>query len=1458
MKTKIIPLRCRVLSVALVFAFTFRVVANPTGMTVVSGSATARANGSQLSIDTSRLAVLNWQSFNIAAGERTVFNQPSASSVVVNRINDVNPSQIFGSLQGNGVVVLMNSSGFYFGPNSFVSAAGLVVSTANCVPPQNAGGSWVFNGPPPLASIVNYGSIKVGQNGNVFLIADKVENHGNVEAPGGTIALAAGQTVTLSERPDGRGMSMDVVLPQGSVDNYGNLIADGGTISLHAKVVNQNGLIQANSVREQNGVIELVASDTVKLGADSKIFAQGDDTASGSAGGNVTIKSDDVFSDVAGSQIVTAGGANGGNGGNVEVSAPNIVSLNTAMNALAKTGWLGGEFLLDPVDIILGTSGDGTVPGDGTVGSGDNGNGAVSGTLTLDVNTAFANKNFSVIKLQATGDITMGDGTTDNSPVWDLSGSTGSGGGQLILQAKGNIVLNDGSAITDSGGWSVSLQAGYNFLNNTITPGSGSVLLNGSSFIQTSSGGINLSAGKDVVVNSGYVVTTGGGGIDVHALTGNIDTGSDAQGYFFKLNASSISTAYDLSHGLGGISTEAGGDVNLTAGGNVTSILPGKKGFFYDGNFVSALNSDYTTAGSGAYGKQAGNVSIVAGGDVTGNYLVANGVGSIFAGVQMDANGNPVKDGSGNYVLGTTGSAGTSQQNLALNLIKGGWNVTAAKDIYLQEVRNPNGIFNVSGAAAMKHFFDYAPGDFVNLSAGNAVQLGGTLSSLPRVDTLNVPVIYPGILSVSAGAGGVTLLGDSFFNQLILFPSAQGGLIINTIGGGSLVGKIPSSAGASQIFNLIVSDSGSSQYKNSTSFGLNDHANTPVHLNQETPVQLNVSGDMNLLALVSPEAAQINVVGNMNNCRFQGMNLLASDVSSITVGADAKLNMEQAGLLNPATDGGLVVGGDINNRGAFTQVDLSNVNGAAAPDLSVFARVVGGSLNAATLVNSFYYDPITKILTYQNIVGTTLASVLSSLSSLTIQSVDPKTGQLKWLDPYETIPATETVSVFNSATAAALLAVYNPLGGIPNSSLGYTIGGGGIFNITARNLDLGTTPGILSKGASFYRVGSSYPLANLFAQGADINLNLTGDLTLYSSSIATLNGGDISIHAGGVVRVGSSDFTVTTTGTRGIYTTSSGDVSVVAGGNVDVNGSRIVTYDGGNITVESLYGDINAGNGVSSPVSVSAFYVDPVTRQVYQTSPQVPFSGIAALTFAPRDETYPALDASLGNVLVETPNGNVIANTSGILQLALNNLNYPTALVTVLAGYELRDSQGNPVSAANMTDATAVQVSAGRDINASGSGVIASNARLDASGDINGLIFARNNIDIAAQQNINVTALGLGNVSVNSAGGAISGTIIGVGSVTATGGSIDASLVSANVSGATSGQSGLGTGNAANATANAASAADSDATATKTATNTDEDDTKKKGIALAQKVSRVTVILPPKKLSETTTPNPKL
>src|SRR5208282_2277712 len=97
-------------------------------------------------------AFLNWQSFNILSGQTTSFIQPSANSIVVNRINGTEPSKIWGALTANGTVILANANGFYFGPNSLIRVGGsFVATTAPLLPDFGAGASWQFTGMRPLA-----------------------------------------------------------------------------------------------------------------------------------------------------------------------------------------------------------------------------------------------------------------------------------------------------------------------------------------------------------------------------------------------------------------------------------------------------------------------------------------------------------------------------------------------------------------------------------------------------------------------------------------------------------------------------------------------------------------------------------------------------------------------------------------------------------------------------------------------------------------------------------------------------------------------------------------------------------------------------------------------------------------------------------------------------------------------------------------------------------------------------------------------------------------------------------------------------------------------------------------------------------------------------------------------------------------------------------------------------------
>jgi filamentous hemagglutinin family protein len=1786
----------RWIAAALMLGVALDATANPTGMTVQSGSATATSSGSHLTVTTtSQNTFLNWRSFNIAAIETTTFQEPSTASIVWNQINNsANPSQIYGSLQANGVVVLLNSSGFYFGPNSFVSTAGLVVSTANCIPAQNSGGSWEFNGPPPLASIVNYGHIKIGNGGSAFLIADKIENYGDIEAPGGSVGLAAGQTVMLSERPDGRGMSMQVTLPGGSVDNEGRLIADGGTIAMRARVVNQNGFIQANSVRNQNGVIELVASDQLTLGANSQITASGDNSPAGSAGGKVTLQSANNFSDSVGSQITVTGGTQGGNGGNVEISAPNVQSLNSSINARAQTGWTAGKLLLDPDYIILDTSGSDTISS-GTVRAGDDPNG--TGTLDLNVNTAFANLAVSQIILQAAYDITLAGNTS-----WDLSGTIGANfggvtGGQLTLEAGRNITFGDGSKITDANNWSVALDAGYNFANNTVQSGYGNIYLNGGSgqsgsgSIQLSQGSINLTAGNSIVVGSGCQLIDDGGVIGLYAqtvdqngliqansvgnqhgvielvasdlltlgansviqangdnspdgsaggqimlqtaqtfsddpdsqiqargganggdggkvliyaasanskldvsaqagstagntyyytrlgndglgdwtltasllasfagfshilfqandditiaagqtlnlgagsgqltiaaggditfgdgssisdanswsvtlkagvgfpsevvqsgsgsiyLTGgqingvtqttggsiqtaggfiNLEAGQDIQagsgslmdnnGYNFAIESGSgsmtLSAGRDIladlgtiatlggggitatagrniQVGFGSIATLDGGDISVTAGqdiqvgsgsittvrgGNITATATagsvntgtGNGGYIFNGvsasdttdpkyqlvtvdnpypgvlggistaaggnvkitaglDIISLLpqgsESTPTDAGSGAFGPEPGNVTLTAGRNVVGHYVVANGTGIIKAGV----NAGTTADDPG-YTDGDPEP--TPQEELALSLITGSWSVQATHDINLQEVRNPNGIFNEAGNATYKsyHLFDYwtgdaaTPCDSVTLNAVNSVQLLG--DNVPRNsdESPAVPIIYPPTLDITAGAGGVVLGAD-----VILFPSAKGSLNITTTGGGSFEsqayvgyladlaryanGELDSPPPFPDEAQIIMSDSTRTHYIQGVyAFGASDHAATPVHFGAPTTVAFNISGDMDNIELVVPEAAQINVVGNMNNCGFIGQNLTKGDVTTVNVGAVAKAKMESSGLLDLNTDSGIQAGGDIQNQSAYSSVPV-----ASAPDLSLLNQAyINGRLTPLTdLYSRLQYNPTTGLLTFQGRMSPAYEGYLTSLTCQVFRNGQPVFNA-------DGTPELTTVSILGSTDTATgqtrAQELYDACLSAPSGqNPGYYIGGGGQFNINARNMNLGSTLGIRSVGPE-----ENGALASTchFTQGADINLTLSGYLDIFSTTICALNAGNITIDAADYVNVGLTSLTGNDQYVRGIFTVGPGNVSVVAGGNINVNGSRIAAYDGGSVFVESSGGNVDAGSGSSGSVSVEEIYVDPNTYLVYRFSPIIPLSGILAMTFPPRSSFFPAPAYNVGNILVETPNGNITAHAAGIVQLPLNGgdstIQPPTlcisatqngggssdATVVLLAG---EDINGNIISP-------------GRNIDLGGSAVVGSDVTLKASGNIKGVVFARNNANVSAQQNVNVTVLAEGTANV-SGGGDVSGTIIGVGGVSASGGSVEAALLSNNgVSGSTSGESGMAPGTAANAASQGMASNSTNPAKNADTTAADDDEKKKKGkIALAQKTGRVTVFLAPRQQSK--------
>src|ERR1700688_2022684 len=109
-------------------------LAGPNGASVVGGSATVQGQGTANVVvnQTSNSAVINWNTFNIGAGETTRINMPSASYVELDRVTGgLGPSQIRGSLSSNGQVFLVNPDGILFGAGARINVGGLLATTNN-------------------------------------------------------------------------------------------------------------------------------------------------------------------------------------------------------------------------------------------------------------------------------------------------------------------------------------------------------------------------------------------------------------------------------------------------------------------------------------------------------------------------------------------------------------------------------------------------------------------------------------------------------------------------------------------------------------------------------------------------------------------------------------------------------------------------------------------------------------------------------------------------------------------------------------------------------------------------------------------------------------------------------------------------------------------------------------------------------------------------------------------------------------------------------------------------------------------------------------------------------------------------------------------------------------------------------------------------------------------------------
>ena len=657
--------------------------ANPQGGTVTAGSATIGATApNTLTVDQrSNRVIINWQDFSINAGEVTRFVQPSVTAAALNRVITANPSLLYGTLQANGRIFLINQNGILVGKGGQINTAGFTASTLNLSDAAFLRDKRLHFIGDSMAAIDNLGAI-TALGGDVFLIAQTVQNSGTIRANAGEIGLAAGSDVTLVQSGNERlsVLAGNANSPPSTVgvNNVGQveaavaeLKAAGGNI--YALAINNGGVVRATGVASQNGRIVLRA-DGGNIQNSGTLVANNENRSGGTVivdgGHNVTTPTTVINSGV----VQARGDAAGTRGGTVEVLGDHVGLFGGAMvdvsgDAGGGTALIGGGLhgqdpsvenaertYVDQAAVIAadalskGNGGNVVVWADdatafyGTISAGGGVRGGNGGSVEVSGKEALVYEGFA--DLRAPKGV-MGDLLLDPHNITIASGGPDAISGNQFFtdNSAGDVTIDPANVVAALNGANLTLQANTDInVNDTIdasgNAGAGNLTLNAGRSIA-------LAGGVSIMLQGSLTATINDGG----AVTADRDPGAAT----FSMGAGSSITA------PGGIDIETG---TLAADNTGPTSVSANTGDMT----LTTLNTAPSSAGAAGgnivvINNQAAARSITISGNITSRGAdngagVGGGGGSITLNASGTLNLSVVSSGGGNGTGGTGGGAG--------------------------------------------------------------------------------------------------------------------------------------------------------------------------------------------------------------------------------------------------------------------------------------------------------------------------------------------------------------------------------------------------------------------------------------------------------------------------------------------------------------------------------------------------------------------------------------------------------------------------------------------------------------------------------------------------------------------------------------------------------------------------------------------------------------------------------
>lgn len=1051
--------------------------ANPTGGNVVAGGATIndRGNGTLDINQSTGKAIINWKGFSIGANETVNFRQPGSNSITLNRVVGNDPSAIFGRLNANGTVVLVNPNGVLFGKGARVDVGGLIATTANINDKDFLAGKYKFDQASSKANamIVNEGTISIKDSGLAVLVAPAVRNSGVIEAKLGRVALAGAKTVTVDFHGDGL-LSFDATstvseLPKDAdgkpvsalVTNAGVIRADGGTVLLTARavkgvidnVVNTDGIVSAKAVGTQNGKIVLSGGDAGTVNVAGTVDATG--TGAGERGGKVVVTGEHV--NVARGAAIDVSGAAGG--GEIALGSQGVAPDDGSAAFSGKSS---------TVKVAAGA----TLKADALV----KGNG---GSVTMWSNdaTAFAGS------LSARGGKDGGDGgfaeVSSNKNIGltgsaDLRAPKGKTGLLLIDPTDLRIVdSGNGGGSQDGAAGDGTINGGdANTANNTVSRGLLESLAGTTNIKLEATGQITVAdmAAINLKTTSGHSFTmrsTQTGGIRFE----NANTEISTQGGSITLEALGVGSTLD---NIGKL-TSRGGAITLNATGDI--------------NLANVID-----AGSGAALVRTS----------AGSIRNAGGANQVVAGntVKLDASGGSIGD------LAAAVNTRTAQLSLAT-----GGNLAVANRQTLTSLD----ITSRHAQPGVNNSFQLTSPDLTfALQDNGSYQLGTVTQPNLNFSFTGDRTITAGNIDVGAGALALTSTAGHILGTPTSLLKA-GFITLSAAGSDGKTGAIGSSAQAlnTQTASLTATSGTGGVYLNNTGSAILKAIDTTGSLVATTTGNLTL-GDIKTGASAVLTSALGNIVDDGVDATTVATSSLTLAAVNGTIGTGARSLKTSASTLSAVSSGGVYLDSTSSNlnitqaQAANAAINITGAGSVSANNVSSGGGAVNltGNSISAGLVNAGSGN-VTLTARAGNITGTSASlitgNVVTLLAPASNTSYTVGTAGTYLRTAAGELHATGGSIFLNQAQGSVLLDDLKANNGI------YVTG---VANLTANQLDAGNgTLSLNAQGGSVLRANASSVLAgNSVNLQAQQHLGTASEhLTTATTSLTLGSGGDIFI-----------------------------------------------------------------------------------------------------------------------------------------------------------------------------------------------------------------------------------------------------------------------------------------------------------------------------------------------------------